>query len=412
MKIVHFADLHLGVENYGHINPENGLNTRFLDSLSSFDQLVDFAINKKVDLVLFCGDAYKSRDPSQTQQREFARRIKKLSTNGIPVFLLVGNHDLPNAAGRATTTEIFDTLDIEHVTVANKPDIYNVATPGGIIQVVALPWLKRTNLVSREENKNLSLAETNQKMQRVLTDIINNLATKLNLSLPSILAAHVWVQGARVGSEDSMTIGQEHVLLPATIANRAFDYVALGHIHRHQLLLENPPVIYSGSLESLDFGDEADTKGFYLVNIETCSAGRDVKYQFQPIFGRRFITIENEIETGNCTPTDTLVKVIQNRANDIVGNIVRLDISLPQELEGQIHDSEIRQAASQAYYFALSKSIRNKNQPRLGYMQVESLTPVQALKAYIKILKKGDSSAQNEQLLSYGEAIIKSCCDN
>jgi len=57
-------------------------------------------LENKVDLVLFCGDAYKSREPSQTHQREFAKRINRLSTAGIPIFLLVGNHDLPNAIGR------------------------------------------------------------------------------------------------------------------------------------------------------------------------------------------------------------------------------------------------------------------------------------------------------------------------
>ena len=113
MKILHFADLHLGVENYGHIDPTTGLSSRFHDFLSALDQIVDYALENKVDLVLFCGDAYKSREPSQTQQREFARRINRLSSNGIPIFLLVGNHDLPNAISKATTTEIFDTLAIK-----------------------------------------------------------------------------------------------------------------------------------------------------------------------------------------------------------------------------------------------------------------------------------------------------------
>jgi len=113
LKILHFADLHLGVESYGHLNPETGLSTRLEVFLKALDQLVDHALENRVDLVLFCGDAYKSREPSQTQQREFAKRIRRLSAGGIPIFLLIGNHDLPNAIGRATTTEIFDTLAVE-----------------------------------------------------------------------------------------------------------------------------------------------------------------------------------------------------------------------------------------------------------------------------------------------------------
>ena len=199
MKILHFADLHLGVENYGRIDPATGLSSRLNDFLSALDQVIDYALEKQVDLVLFCGDAYKTREPSQTQQREFARRINRLSTANIPIFLLIGNHDLPNAIGRATTTEIFDTLAVKNVYVANRPDIYNIPTASGIVQIVSLPWLRRSALLSREDTKNLNLEQINQKMQQVLTDIITTSAARLDPTLPAILAAHVWVADARVG---------------------------------------------------------------------------------------------------------------------------------------------------------------------------------------------------------------------
>ncbi len=155
MKILHFADLHLGVESYGHTDPETGLSSRLLDFLSALDQVVDYALKNKVDLILFCGDAYKTREPSQTQQREFARRISRLSSGNIPIFLLVGNHDLPNAIGRATTTEIFDTLAVKNVYVSNRPDIYCIPTSNGTVQIVSLPWPRRGALLSKEEKKNL-----------------------------------------------------------------------------------------------------------------------------------------------------------------------------------------------------------------------------------------------------------------
>src|SRR5436305_10214186 len=113
MKIVHFADLHIGVENYSRLDPDTGLPSRLLDFLAAFDELVECAIGEQADLVIFAGDAYKSREPSQTHQREFAKRVRRLTQGGIPVFLLVGNHDLPNAISRASALEIFQTLAVE-----------------------------------------------------------------------------------------------------------------------------------------------------------------------------------------------------------------------------------------------------------------------------------------------------------
>ena len=110
MKILHFSDLHIGIENHGrpvteqdleampeHFAPGEdrerylGHSTRLVDFLSAFDDLVAFALDSSVDLVLFSGDAYKNRDPSQTHQREFAKRISRLASAGVPVT--VTNYD-------------------------------------------------------------------------------------------------------------------------------------------------------------------------------------------------------------------------------------------------------------------------------------------------------------------------------
>jgi len=292
LKIIHFADLHLGVESYGRIDPATGLSSRLSDFLGALDQMVDYALENEIDLILFCGDAYKSREPTQTQQREFAKRINRLSTSGVPIFLLIGNHDLPNAIGRATATEIFDTLTIENVYVANHPDIHCIPTKSGTVQIASLPWLRRSALLSNEKNKNLNIEQLNEKAREVLTNIITAKTAELDPELPAILAAHVWVAEAQIGSERLMTIGQEHALLISNVAHPAFDYVALGHIHKHQVLSENPPVVYPGSLERVDFSEADDDKGFYVVDIEPDkeTGKRQVSFHFHPITGRRFVT--------------------------------------------------------------------------------------------------------------------------
>jgi len=406
MKIIHFADLHLGVETYGRPDPATGLSSRLNDFLAAFDQLVDYALYNKVDLVLFCGDAYKSREPSQTQQRELARRINRLTTADIPVFLLIGNHDLPNAIGRATSTEIFDTLAIQNVYVASRPDIYRIPTASGEIQIAALPWLRRSSLLSREETRELNFDGINEKLQQILTSIITDFTARLDPTLPTILAAHVWVAGATTGSEKSMTLGQEHALLLSNVISPAFDYVALGHIHKRQVLSENPPAIYAGSLERLDFGEEADDKGFYVVDIQPDRAGgkNKVSYQFQPVEGRRFLTISLTLEANDTDPTATVVRAIAAQAYKVADAIVRLQLTLPAEVEGQLSDTEIRDALREAHYFTVARDIKREVRLRIGNRAAEEITPIEALKAYLE--QKKVSAARAKTLLEYGERLI------
>ena len=408
MKILHFADLHLGVETYGHTDPTTGLSTRLIDFLASLDKVVDYAIENTVDLVIFCGDAYKTREPTQTQQREFARRINRLSSNDIPIFLLVGNHDLPNAIGRATSTEIFDTLSVKNVFVSNRPDIYKIPTRSGTVQVASLPWLRRSVLLSREETKNLDFEQMKEKLQQALTSAIEINISKLDPKLPAVLAAHAWVAGSQIGTEKQMTIGQEHVLLLSSVANPAFDYIALGHIHRHQVLSENPPVVYAGSLARLDFGDEADEKGFYLVDIEPGKAGgqREVSFEFHPVEGRRFLTIEAALEAEDSDPTATVLGAIARQEQKLKEAIVRLNITMPSSLEGQLRDADIKEALQDAHFATVARETVREARLRLGQFTAEEITPLDALKKYLETKKT--SPERTKVLMEYGEKLIQS----
>jgi len=407
LKILHFADLHLGVESYGRLDPATGLSSRLLDFLKALDQVVDYALENRVDLVLFCGDAYKSREPTQTQQRGFAKRINRLSTSGIPIFLLIGNHDLPNAIGRATTTEIFDTLAVKNVYVSNRPQIYYIPTNNGTVQIVSLPWLRRSALLTREETKNLTFDQINQRLQQALTNIIASSVSKLDPGLPAILAAHVWVSGAQVGSERSMTIGQEHALLLSNVAHPAFDYIALGHIHKHQVLSNNPPVVYPGSLERLDFSEAEDDKGFYLVEIEPDkeTGKRRVSFDFHQVTGRRFLTVNINIEPQDAEPTSAVLRAIAEQEDKVKDAIVRLNISLPAEIEGQLRDNDIRNVMKEAHYFAIAKDIKREARLRLGQWTAEEIAPLDALKAYLESKKVSPERAKI--LLEYGEKLIQ-----
>jgi exonuclease SbcD len=399
IRLLHFADLHLGVENYGRIDPQTGLFSRLTDFLRSLDQVVDHALEQEMDLVIFAGDAYKSRDPSPTYQREFAKRIQRLSAAGIPTVLVVGNHDTPNALGRANAVEIFDTLEVENVVVAKRPATYCLETKSGPIQIVTLPWVVRSTLLAREEYKNLNLEEVNALILEKIENIIAEEVVGLDLAVPAVLAAHGSVFGATYGSERSVMLGQEVILPRSMVTNPAFDYVALGHVHKHQVLCEQPPVVYAGSIERIDFGEEREDKGFVVAEVEK---GR-TSYEFVKLAARSFVTVE--VEARGDDPTAEVLAAIDE--HDITEAVVRMIIHTTPDRESLIRENEIRHRLADAFHVAaMVRDVERKTRLRLGMDQaVEEMTPRQMLERYLQVKQTPPERAQ--VLLEYADQIIE-----
>ena len=384
MKILHTADIHIGVENYGKIDPETRTSTRLSDFLRSFDEIVSFAIQETVDLVIIAGDAYKSRNPSQTHQREFAKRISKLSINNIPVFILIGNHDSPNIPGPATALEIFPTLDVEKVTIGDQLSNYDISTKSGPIQIVSVPWIRKGDLSDSKISTTQTIEEINEEIQKTIIYRISELVDSLDPKLPAILVGHLSTESAITSSEKSMMLSKDYLIPTQNLALPKLDYVALGHIHRHQQLNQNPRVVYSGSIERIDFGEENDTKGFCLLEIDpTKSWGqREVEFQFIPVNSRKFKTIKVEIDNQDLEPTQTILDEIAR--HEIKDSIIQLIIEMSASQSKNVFDNEIRKALSEAYLIAaVKRNIRAETQPRLDTNFSDNISPIEVLKEYL-----------------------------
>lgn len=407
MRILHFSDLHIGVENYGRIDPETGLSTRLGDFLAALDEVVDFALTQNVDLVLLAGDAYKGRDPSQTHQREFARRLHRLSGAGIPTFLLVGNHDLPNATSRANAVEIFPTLQVPNVYIGDSLQTYTVPTREGPLLILAVPWPRRGGILSREDSRGLSIEEVRQAIEDRMTLAIQGRVSQLDPSIPAIMTAHVTVNGATVGTERSMMLGQDHVLLVSSLQKPQLEYVALGHIHKHQVLRQEPPmVVYSGSLQRVDFSEEGDEKGFCVVDLDTSApqGQRMTDFQFHRVQARPFVTIDVKVAAGDADPTDTVLRAIARR--DIDDAVVRVRITLPAEMEPHLREAEIRQALAPAHYIAaVSRDVEGMRRTRLSADVTEGLQPLQAVRLYLET--RGVEPQRREQLIKRAQELVE-----
>ncbi|HDN79930.1 MAG: hypothetical protein DRI61_01825 [Chloroflexi bacterium] len=401
IRILHFADLHIGVESYGHLDPQMGVSSRVRDFLNRFDEVVDYAIGNGVDAVIFCGDAYRNRDPGATYQREFARRIKRLVDEDIPILLLVGNHDLPAMPKKASSLDIFHTLEIPGVTVARRPGIYRIETKHGPFQAVTVPYPTRALFLAGISYRGKSIEEIDRLMARKVAEEIENLASKVDEELPTVLVGHFSVMGARYGSERSIMLGRDIILAKSVLASSPWDYVALGHIHRHQDLNEGfyPPVVYAGSLERIDFGEEGEEKGFVEVYLRK----GETTYQFIPVKARPFITIEADVRAAR-DPTEAALQALSQ--HQVKNAVVRVNVKLLPEQEASFQERKLMAALKDAYYIAsINRDVERVYRLRLEVKAVEELGPRELLEKYLELKKV--SEERRKLLLQYAEELIR-----
>ncbi|MEE2752521.1 MAG: exonuclease SbcCD subunit D [Candidatus Latescibacterota bacterium] len=404
VTFLHIADTHIGVETYGRLDPTTGLNTRVMDFTKCLSHAFDLAIQREVDFVVFAGDAYRSCDPSATHQRELARCVHKLSQAGIPIVIVVGNHDAPVAFGKANSVDIFRTLGTQGVHVADSDCILNLETSSGPVQVACLPWLHRSHLLTTEDCKNLTEEEITQHLQQLGTRLVGGLAARVDTTRPVVLAAHVAVADAVLsGSEQTAIISRDPVFLTSTLAQPAFDYVALGHIHRHQDMnpLASPPVVYSGSIDRIDFGEEEEPKGCCIVSIDQDGPGepKSTTFEFLPTPARPFRTIRVDASKSSDMTQSILDSLSENDLSNHIVRIIYRANSGPANLDL----SRIRQATRDAALVAgIFPDIERAQKQRRSTVTHE-MSLSKALEAYIDN-NLSLNSIKND-LLSYALAL-------
>jgi exonuclease SbcD len=400
IRLLHFADIHIGMENYGKTDPATGISSRVMDFLRRLSEIVDYAIEQDADLVIFAGDAFKTANPNPTYQREFARRIKKLAEY-CPVVLLVGNHDIPAMTQRASSVEIFHTLDVDNVVVGRTDELHLIETKRGPLQVATLPYPVRQRLLADVNLAGLNLGALDQKLQEQVDLIARNLAAQVDPSIPAVLTAHLTVQGARLGSERGIMLGRDVAISLSTIADPVWDYVAMGHIHFYQDMNRGhlPPVVYSGSVERIDFGEEGDPKGFCWVNLQRGAT----TYQFIELNVRPFVTIKVDARK-KADPTQAVIDAIGK--HDLSEAVVRVLIQTSPETDTLIRQRDIDAALAQAgFVAAVQREVEYSVRARLGVERPEGMAPLELLELYL--VKKDTPSDRVEILKEAAQQIMQ-----
>lgn len=404
MKLLHFADAHIDMANYGRHDPETGLPFRVLDFLKSLDAIVEAAISERVDMVIFAGDAYKDRSPAPTFQREWGKRIIRLSQAKIPTLLLVGNHDLSPAAGRAHAIQEFDTLQVPFVKVLQKPEFL---TPSDLwdvpVQVIAMPWISRSGLMASMESSAADTKEIFSDIESRISDLVEGWIEEADPTLPLILTAHASVEGATFGAERMVMLGSDLVLPTALVKDQRLDYVAMGHIHKPQDVNEggHPPVIYPGSIERVDFGEAKDDKFFIVAEV----THGETKVEWRKIEGTRPFIERRAVLQSSENVTEILKSALPKNMS---GAIVKLIVEYPRELDTLIDESALRKHAEEAFEFHLVKRPQIEARVRIPEGQVvSSMSPLDLLGQYFDSAKVEDA----EELKKLAQEIISEDSD-
>ncbi|MEP6756188.1 MAG: exonuclease SbcCD subunit D [Chthonomonadales bacterium] len=378
IRVLHFADTHFGVEIYGRLDPATGTQTRLEDFKRSLMSAIDAALAEGIDLAVFAGDAYKGRDPSQTHQRAFAECLRKLTSAGVPVVLLVGNHDIPQIRGRATAIEIYRTLGVELMHVISSPEVITVDTARGKVQIAGMPFLVKGFALAKEDSVGKSPDDVRDMIESIYATQFDRLAKACDPTLPTICMGHFWVTTAKLSDWQTGYFNNTEPKVSIELLRKPeFDYVALGHIHKHQDLNPNgyPSVVYSGSPDCIDFGERDEVKGFVIVQL----ARNATTWNFHEIEGRRAF-LDIGVNAISDDPTEDVLAAI--RKENIVGSVVRLTIRIAEEALPLLRENEIRAALADARYIAgIRRQVQRTSTSRSREL-TEGLDPMSALGHY------------------------------
>lgn len=381
IKILHLSDIHMGSGfSHGRLNPDTGLNTRLEDFVNTLSRCIDRALAEPVDLVLFGGDAFPDATPPPFVQEKFASQFRRLVDAEIPTVLLVGNHDQHSQGQGGASLCIYRTLGVPGFMVGDRLTTHHIQTRNGAVQVISLPWLTRSTLLARPETEGLSLADVNQLLIERLRVVMEGEIRRLDPNVPTVLLGHLMIDNACYGAERFLAVGKGFTIPLALLIRPCFDYVALGHVHRHQNLnaSNDPPIIYPGSIERVDFSEEKEDKGYVMVELERGRA----TWEFCPLPVRSFCTINVDLANA-ADPQATLLKAIEKK--NIQDAVVRLIYKLRSDQIDMIDSATIHQALSSAHNYTIQPELVSQlARPRIPELGTSnSVDPLEALKTYL-----------------------------
>lgn len=253
IRFFHMADLHLDSPFKGLFGlPEQNLKKMRESTFEAFDKMINKAVEEKPDFLLIVGDIYDGENRSLQAQRRFQSAMETLFQHHIPVILSYGNHD--HLSGSWTRFQL-------------PSNVYELPAETSVVQ-----------LIIRGQKVNVyGFSYSERHVTASMTD-----------TFPIAQDPHTFHIGMLHGSEFSDTTHDVYApFKKEQLLEKNYHYWALGHIHKRQLIHQDPPIVYPGNIQSRH-RKEQGVKGFYDVTLSQTN----VALTFVPTSAVVYNTIE------------------------------------------------------------------------------------------------------------------------
>ena len=372
MKLIHLSDLHLGKR----VNEFSMLE----DQKDILNKIIAVIEKEQPDAVLIAGDVYDKSVPSAEAVELFDEFLVQLANTKTQVFIISGNHD--SAERLAFANRLIDASGI-HLAPVYRGEVtpFSFKDEYGTVDLYMLPFVKPANV------RRFFPEEEIRSYEDALKAAI--CAMQVNEKNRSILITHQFVTGALVSDSEDLSVGGTDQVSAEVF--EAFDYVALGHLHRPQNVKEN---------------------------IRYC--GTPLKYSFSEVNDVKSVTIAELKEKGSLSVWEIPLAPL-HEMKEIKGNYTDLTFKGYYDAHPELKDSylhitltdeeDVPDAAAKlrVIYPLLMKldydNTRTRNQQRVTALsEVEKKTPMELFDAFFEMQNGQTMSAEQKQ---YVETLIE-----
>ena len=262
MKILHTSDWHIGKQLHKYdLGPDLDL---------FFSWMIDYIKNNNIDVLLVSGDIFDQANPSQAAYKQYYDLLKNLINLDCKIILTGGNHD--SAAVLNAPKELLKAFDISVIGGATedvREMFVDIEKDGEKLVVAAVPFLKDRDI--RKSVAGETYATKIEQIKSGLATYFSNINLHYNENFPGepfIVMGHLYVQGSTMSdSERDIQIGNQ-AGVEAYMFQEIPHYVALGHIHKPQVISQAHNIHYCGSPVPLSFSERKDQKQINVITIK------------------------------------------------------------------------------------------------------------------------------------------------